>query len=407
MLKELKREMYLEKIRPFYHMDLIKAVTGVRRCGKSVLLRQIMAELEESGVEGDRIIYMNFESMEHAGVKTAEDLYAAINPKLSREPVMYLFFDEIQQVRDFERAINSFRSEWGCSIFITGSNGRLLSGELATLLTGRFVEFRAMPFTYREVVEYKGLNGIPLSERELEEYVRRGGSPVRLQLPSEESARAVAQDLYGSIIAKDILTRFKVPDADLMNRILDFLIDNSGDLFSSNSVKKHMASEGRPASPEKVMNYVGYAVASMIVSKVRRYDLSGKRFLKTLEKYYVADTGMMFARREGQAIDWGSCIETVVHNELAARGYGVSIGATGTGEIDFIAVKKGRSDPIYIQACYLLSDERVVEREFGPLLGLRDNHPKYVISMDRVDMSRDGVRHLRLVEDFLMSDEDL
>ena len=399
MAKEIQRELYLKKIRPFYDSELIKVITGVRRSGKSTILRQIMGEIVSLGVPESQIIDVSFELFKHQGIDNAAKLHDHVRPMMSGNGKHYLFFDEIQGVTGFEKALNSIRAEFDCSIFITGSNRKLLSDDLATLLTGRYVEFRVMPFTFREVVEYRGGGGHEL----FEEYMRLGGIPLRLAM-GEGEARAYLRDLKASIITNDILLRSKITNTDLLNRIVDFMLSNSSNVFSANSVKTFLLSEGRSVSPETVYSYVNAVVSSLLVSKVRRLDIKGKEIMRTHEKYYVADTGILHSDKLTGEVDIGACLETIVYNELIARGYSVNIGQVGGKEVDFIVEADGGR--AYLQVSYPLSDAATREREFSSLELIKDNYPKYVLSMDGFDMSRGGIVHLNILK-FLLSDDRL
>ena len=400
MATEISRELYLRRIRPFYDSDLIKVIAGIRRSGKSTLLRQIRKEIVSGGTPEDHIIEMNFELLEFRDIGDSVKLYEHIRGMVSGGGKHYMFFDEIQNVSGFEKAVNSLRAEFDCSIFITGSNGKLLSGELATLLTGRYVEFRIMPFTFREVAEYRGGRG----DQELfEDYMRLGGMPQRLTM-GEREARTYLRDLKTSIIGKDILLRSRITNVDLLNRMVDFMLKNSSNVFSANSVKNFLISEGRSVSSETVYNYADAILSSLLISKVRRFDMKGKELMRMQEKYYAADTGIWYSDRLTGEIDVGACLETIVCNELIARGYSVSIGKIENKEVDFIAEADGGR--AYIQVSYLLADDAVKEREFSPLELIPDNYPKYVLSMDGFDMSRNGIVHLNLLK-FLLSDDRL
>jgi predicted AAA+ superfamily ATPase len=399
----LKRELYLEKIRPFYDSDLIKIITGMRRCGKSTLLEQIKSEILSKGVRKDHMIHMNFELLDYADIRDELSLFNAIKLLVKDEDKYYIFFDEIQIVNGFEKAINSFKAGINCSIFITGSNGKLLSGELSTYLTGRFIQFRVMPFTFREVTEYRKLNGIVFGDGEFEDYIRWGGMPQRFAFSSEYETRIYLEDLYNSMIFLDIIQRSGIKDIDLLKRIIDFILDNSSRIFSANSVRKFLISEGRSISTETIYNHIDHILSSLMISKVKRYDIKGKRQLATLEKYYATDTSIMYKPRSGYSIEVGASLETIVHNELIARGYELNIGKIGDKEIDFIATKDDKE--CYIQVCYLMPEESIREREFRVLESVQNNYPKYVISMDPLNMSRNGIEHLNLVRDFLLSDK--
>jgi predicted AAA+ superfamily ATPase len=395
----LIRETYLERIRPFYDSDLVKVITGVRRSGKTILLSQIKDDLIRSGVKEDHVISVNFEDSEYMHIRDEAALHQF--SKEYRDGAKYYFmFDEIQKVDGFEEGLNSMRSTMGCSIFITGSNGKLLSGDLATALTGRAVSFRMAPFTFREVTEYRRMAG--LEEKDFFEYLKWGGLPQRLQQKDDVSVRTYLEMVYSDILYRDVVRRANVRDPDLLIRVADFMIDNSSKVFSGPSLVESLKKEGRSVSTETIYNYVRHISSSMLLERLERFDVRGKMFLSTLEKYYVVDPGLISMRRTDGSVDIGARIETVVYNELVARNYKVGTGKVGDKEVDFIADKDGRK--CYFQVCYLMGDEKTRDREFSSLEAIDDNHPKFVISMDGFDMSRNGIEHLRLVEDFLLSD---
>jgi predicted AAA+ superfamily ATPase len=403
MVTELKREHYLKDIRPEYDSSLIKIIIGMRRCGKSTLLKQIIDEIRLKGVDEGHIIYINLEVLEYDHLKEKMVFYHHVKSLIKDDGKYYLFFDEIQNVKGFEEAVNSLNVELNCSVFITGSNGKLLSGELATVLTGRFRRFTIMPFTFREVKEYRKLNNIEFGKNEFEDYMRWGGIPFRFESSSERSAGIFVEDLYDSIINKDVIQRYGVRDVDLLNRILLFAVENSSNIFSAVSIKKFLASEGRSISSETIYNYLDHIASSLIINRVKRFDIEGKRILQTMEKLYAADTSLMYIRRENPAINFGACLETIVHNELMARGYTVSIGRVkGDKEVDFIAKKDGNIS--YFQVCFTIHTEGTADREFGSLEAIGDNLPKYVLSMDTFLTPRNGIEHLNVVDDFLLSD---
>ncbi|MCL2148714.1 MAG: ATP-binding protein, partial [Methanomassiliicoccaceae archaeon] len=400
MLATVKRESYLKRIRPFYDSDLIKVITGLRRSGKTVILDQIRDEIIRSGVPADHIVYLNFEDMDNAHLRAG----AALNEfsKKYRDGTRHYFlFDEIQRVSGFEEAVNSMRATMDCSIFVTGSNSKLLSGDLATVLTGRTVSFTVMPFTFREVTECRRANG--MEAKDFSEYLKWGGMPQRLQQGDDASVRTYLDSVYKDILYTDVVSRSNARDADLLTRVADFLMDNSGKVFSVSSIVDYIEGrDRRGVSTETVYNYVRHITSSMLVSGLERFDIKGKMFLSSLRKYYVADPGLVSIHRSDGSIDVGARIETVVHNELIARNYSLGTGKVGDKEVDFVAEKDGKRS--YFQVCYLMGDERARDREFSALEAIDDNHPKFVISMDQIDMSRNGIEHLRLVEDFLLSD---
>ena len=393
----VSREAYLEKIRPFYDSELIKVLLGIRRCGKSVLLKQIMQEIKASGVEEEQILYINFEDFQFAELCTAERLYEYVKGRKVNEKRYYLFFDEIQMVTGFERVINSFRATWDVSIFITGSNSRLLSGELATYLSGRYVSFQIMPFSFQEHCLIKQIE-IP-SDEDLSEYLKWGGMPQRYAMSTEEETATMLKDLYNSIVLKDIVQRAGAKDVDLLNRIIEYLMQTPSQTFSAKGIMNYFESINRKVSTETLYNYMEHIQNSMIASKARRYDIRGKQLLTTLDKYYLMDLGLGNIHNTGFKTEYGALLENVIYNELRRRGYEVFVGKISNGEVDFVAVKGRQKE--YYQVAYYLYDENVIRREFDAFLQIPDNYPKYVISMDKMDFSREGIIHKNAVR-FLM-----
>lgn len=397
----LTREQYLRKIRPFYDSDLIKVLIGMRRSGKSVLLNQIMKELMHSGVERDRIIYLNFEDLKYAFIKNEMDLYSFVTEQVSHHEKFYLFFDEIQNVEGFERAINSFRATMNCSIFLTGSNGKLLSGELATHLSGRYVTFRILPFSFDEICAAKGITKDSVRDHDFMEYLNFGGMPQRLLMRTEEEIKVYLRDLYNSIVLRDIMQRANIKEIDVLNRIVEYMVSTTSQTFSATSISSYFKSINRSVSADTLYQYLEHITASMIFSKVARYDIRGKRILTRSDKYYLTDLGFAKINNTGYKMEMGALIENLIYNELIHRGYEVYVGKTQHGEIDFIAVKGEVRH--YYQVAYLLSDESVVKREFGAFDSVKDHYPKFVLSMDKLDFSRDGIKHINII-DFLLED---
>ncbi len=391
------REDYLEKIRPFYNSELVKVLLGIRRCGKSVLLKQIMEEIKASGVKETQILYINFEDFQFADICTAQKLYDYVKAHRAGEERYYLFFDEIQMVSEFERVINSFRATWDVSIFITGSNSKLLSGELATYLSGRYVSFRIMPFSFKENCIIKQLD--EPSEEDLNEYLKWGGMPQRYAMGTEEETSTMLKDLYNSIVLKDIVQRANAKDVDLLNRIIEYLMQTPSQTFSAKGIMNYFESINRRVSTETLYNYMEHIQNSMIASKARRYDIRGKQLLTTLDKYYLMDLGLGNIHNTGFKMEYGALLENVIYNELCRRGYEVYIGKFPNGEVDFVAMKGQQKE--YYQVAFYLYDEAVSKREFGAFSQIPDNYPKYVISMDRMDFSRDGIIHKNALR-FLM-----
>ncbi|MBD5504171.1 MAG: ATP-binding protein [Lachnospiraceae bacterium] len=391
------REKILKKIRPFYDSELIKVLIGLRRSGKSVILQQIMDELIENGVEASQIIYINFEDFQYSFITGAEQLYKYICDQRKNEKKYYMFFDEIQMVNEFERVINSFRATWDVSIFITGSNGKLLSGELATLLSGRYVSFRVTPFSFVEYCEIKRIEGP--SDEDLIEYMNWGGMPQRFSMKSESETRTFLYDLYNSIVLRDIVQRTGAKEVDLINRIMEYLMLNPSQTFSAKGISNYFKSVDRTISAQTLYNYLDHIQTSLIVSKAQRYDIRGKQLLTTLDKYFLTDLGLGRIHNSGYKLEMGAMLENIVYNELRDRDYEVYVGKIPNGEVDFVAVKGDKRE--YYQVAYYLAEQSVIDREFGAFKAVADNYPKYVISLDKFDFSRDGIIHKNVVA-FLM-----
>ena len=391
----VKREMYLKKIRPFYHLDLIKVITGIRRCGKSVLLQQIKEELLAEGVLEEQILYLNFEDYDFSFIQSGKDLHEYVKERLTEKQKYYLFFDEIQTVSEFERVINSLRMKFDVSIFITGSNGKLLSGELATYLSGRYVSFLVMPFSFREVCEIRKVQPESATEEMLLEYMEWGGMPQRFQLTDQEQVKTFLRDVYDTIVLRDIVQRAGIRDVDVFNRLIEYLVCNPSQTISVKSISDYFMSVERKISRETIYNYLENIAASMIMRKVSRYDIRGKCILTKMEKYYLTDTGLGRIRNSGFKLEMGALLENIVYNELLVRGYDVYVGKTRKSEVDFVAVRGSEKE--YYQVAYYLYDQKVIAREFGAFREIADNYPKYVISFDKMDFSRDGIIHKNAV----------
>ncbi|MDR0723567.1 MAG: ATP-binding protein [Endomicrobium sp.] len=391
----IKRELYLSKIRKFYDSDLVKIITGVRRSGKSVLLNQIIEELREKKVSKGNIIYINFENLEYAGLTDVKKLDKYVKNKITNKKKYYIFFDEIQNVKKFELAVNSLRATQNASIFITGSNSKLLSGELATHLTGRYIGFFMMPFTFKEVYEYSKCK---YENREdcFQKYIEWGGMPQIYNLNDVSEYKPYLEDLYNSIVFKDIVERAGVKDINLLNRIMQFVIENIGGIFSVNSIRKFLKSEDLTVRSEKIYNYIDVITASLIINRANRYNIRGKKVIQFYEKYYLADLGLAQLKRSSFEKSSGSRLENIVYNELLARGYKVYVGDIANGEIDFIA--QNFDDKIYIQVSQFLSDKKIIKREFGAFGAVKDNYPKYILSLDKINFSQDGIKHFNLVD---------
>ena len=397
------REKYLSKIRPFYDQDLIKVIMGIRRCGKSVILMQIIDELKEKGIQESQIIYINFEYEDYAFIKTDTDLHEFITEKMVNKEKYYLFFDEIQNVKNWEKAINSFKVSKNVSIFITGSNSDLLSGELATHLAGRYVSFKIYPFTFKEVCQLKNI----IDKKDLEEvfndYITWGGLPQRFILTDEMQIKTYLLDIYNSIIVKDIIERFNIKDLDLFNRIVEYIVTTPSQNFSAESLSNYFVNnDNREVSKATLYNYLEYMTKAMMINKVDRYDVRGKRILTGKYKYYLTDLGIGQVMNIGKRPQLGAYLENIVYNELVSRGYDVKVGNLEKAEIDFIATRF--KEKIYIQVAYILADDKVIDREFGAYKGIEDNYPKYVLTMDKFDFSQDGIIHKNVIDWLLEED---
>ena len=393
----IKREMYLKKIRDSYDSELIKIIVGVRRSGKSVLMMQIIEELKEKGIDEDHVVYINFEDYDYTEYTDPKKFNKYVKEKIKDKKKYYLFFDEIQNVQDFEKVINSFRATMNASIFITGSNSKVLSGDLATHLAGRYISIKMMPFTFSEYLELQKSQGINKEKDEaFLEYIEWGGMPQIYNSTSMQERKMYLRDLYNTVILKDIVERNSIKDVNLLNRVIQFMMENVGGVISANSITKFLKSDNIATSVDTVLNYVEYINNSMIASKASRYNIRGKSVMTLLEKYYLVDLGLLQLKSSPIEKKVGGRLENVVYNELLARGYDVYIGKTDNGEIDFVVDNFG--DRFYIQVADYLSSDEVIEREFGAYKNVADNFPKYVITMDKLDYSRDGIIHKNIVD---------
>ena len=400
----IKRESYMARIRPFIDGDLIKVLTGIRRSGKSVMLELIKDELRVRGVTEEQLVAFNFEDMRNAQLCTAEALHdELVRRAASIKGKIYFFFDEIQEVERWERCVNSLRVEMDCDIYITGSNAKLLSGELATYLAGRYVEFIIYPFSFSEFLAlYHSVEPDADTRTCFDRYLTFGGMPYLANLRFDETAcRQYLRDLFNSVELKDIVKRNNVRDVDMLERIIAYVTANIGTTFSSTAISKYLKNEGRRVSPETVLNYLKACSDAFLFYQVRRQDLQGKKILTVNEKYYVADHGIREAVIGGNMRDINLVLENIVFMEALRRGYSVTVGKVGEREIDFVCERHG--EKCYIQVTYLLAAEETVQREFDVYEHVQDNFPKYVVSLDEFDMSRNGVRHYN-IRDFLLAE---
>lgn len=390
------RKAYLDQIIPLIDKDLIKVLTGVRRSGKTVLLQQIQDYLLQHGRDKHNIIYISFESKTNAHLKNSDVLYSyLIDAAKKADGKTYIFLDEIQTVPAWEEVVSSLLVDLDCDIYITGSNSKLLSGELATLIAGRYIRIRVYPFTLSEAKEITKQNDTFVSDDALfSDYLRYGGLPLRFSL-EEISVEPYLSDTYDAIVVKDIVQRNKLGDSSLLNLLLSFLMDNIANPFSARSIVSALAASGIKTSVDTVLAYIEYIKNAMIMNSVQRYDIKGKKLLASGEKYYAVDLGLRNVIKSSNEVDFNKLYENIVYLELLSRGYDVKVGKTDNYEIDFVAYKG--KERIYIQVCYLLASPETVEREFGNLERINDNYPKYVISGDLPDFSRNGIRHFNII----------
>lgn len=399
--KMIFREQYMSKIRPFMNQPIIKVLTGIRRSGKSVMLELIQKELIQQGINQEFFISINLESKKNQFDTTIVGIYEYVNTKSTEiNQKVYLFFDEIQELEGWETMINAIMIDFDADIYITGSNAKLLSGELATYLAGRYVEVKIYPFSYKEI-----LNFFPQKNKSevFQMYLIRGGMPFLYQVPMDDrSSMQYLSDIYDSIILKDIATRNKVRDIELLKRMIQFFIANIGNTFSASNISKYIKNELRSVSTETIYNYIEYCKNACFLHLVQREDLMGKKLLQFQEKIYIADHGIRQAVFGNNMRDINQTLENIVYMELLGRGYDVRIGKNGSNEVDFVAII-GNSR-IYIQVSYLLASDEALEREFSVLESIPDNYPKYVVSMDEIDRGRNGIKHMN-IRDFLLMEQ--
>lgn len=401
----IQRELYMQKIRPFMNTQVVKVFTGIRRCGKSVLMELVQAELQQQGVVDSAILSLNFESAADSRIRNTEAVLEAVTEQKKQNSAgrLYLFFDEVQELSGWETLINSLLIDLNVDIYITGSNARMLSGELATYLAGRYVEIRVYPFSFAEVVSTlsRGVTKVNLEEA-FKHYLVRGGFPFLYNYPFTNSdANQYIGDIFDSTILKDIAQRNRVRDIAQLRQLVLFFIANVGNTFSATSLVKYLKNQHRSISTETIYNYIEYSRTACLLHLVQRQDLAGKALLSTQEKIYLADHGIREALYGNNQRDINQVLENIVYIELLRRGYKVTVGKSKNVEVDFCA--SSASSIIYIQVCYLLASDDTVTREFSPLEAIPDNFPKYVLSMDTIDRSRNGIIHKNIL-DFLLGD---
>ena len=382
MLLMVKRMLYLKTIMAYANKPLVKILTGIRRCGKSTLLDMVKEQLLNEGVNSNNIIQLNLDSYEYDSIRIGKELYEIIKSKLTKEKC-YVFIDEIQEALEWEKCINSLMVDFDVDIYITGSNSKLMSSEISTYLTGRYVSIPVYPLSYSEFIEFKKSNlSYEAGKDYFNEFVQFGGFPaVSMGNYTMSQAYTVVRDIYNSVVFTDIVKRNNIRKVDLFEKMVKYILENVGKTFSANSIIKFLKSEGRTLDIETIYNYISFLQKAYLIYPANRYDVRGKEILKTQEKYYLADSTLKFANLGFTPTALASILENIVFIELKTRGYQVYIGKSGTKEIDFVAEKNG--EKIYIQVCRNLPEDS--SREIGNLKEIKDNYPKYVLSNDPLD----------------------
>lgn len=399
------RKEYIEQLKKFIGKPQIKVLTGIRRSGKSTVLKLLRQELMAKGIDESQILTINFESFLNAELKSASNLYVYVKERVNTGGKMFLLLDEIQEVEDWEKAVNSFFVDFDIDIYLTGSNSHLLSSELATFLAGRYVEIPVFTLSFREFLDFKNSYFEPKEDHKalFVEYLRKGGFPVIHTVNyDEESAYKVVSDIYASVILRDTVQRYKIRDVELLQRVVRYAFDNIGSTFSGKNVADYFKSQQRKIDINTVYNYLSYLEGAFILYRVPRFDLKGKEILKTQEKFYLADVSILYATMGFRDRNISGVLENLVFLELKRRGFEVFVGKYDQREIDFIAEKRGGR--IYIQVAYKMEGKETTDREFSALMPINDHFPKYVISMDDFFMDDfQGIKHMH-IRDFLMKE---
>ena len=393
----VKRKLYLDKLKKLKDKQIIKVITGVRRCGKSTLLKQFKEYLlNECNVSDDQIIFINFEDLAYEDLLDYKSLYRYITERISDDKMNYIFLDEIQSVENFQKTVDSLFIKSNVDLYITGSNAHLLSGELATLLSGRYIEISILPLSFAEYYELIGGD----QRTAWQKYFKYGGFPYAVSL-DDDIRNDYLSGIYHTVLLKDIVTRKKVQDVMLLESVVKFLFDNIGNMVSSKKISDSLISNGRKTTSVTVENYINALTESFVLYKTGRYDVKGKQHLKSLEKYYLVDVGLRRLLIGDKNADIGHLLENIVYLELIRRGYHVNIGKLGDLEIDFVAERGG--EKIYYQVAASVLSPDTFQREITPLKKITDNYPKFIISMDEISMNEDGIKQIYIL-DFLMQD---
>ena len=396
----IPRPQYMNALRTYRDVPLVKILAGIRRCGKSTILEMLRNDLIKSGVDADHILYMRYTSEDFAGGMTDKDMYNGIKGQMSGDGRYYLLLDEVQEIDGWEKAVNSLLENANTDIYVTGSNSKLMSSEISTYLTGRYISIPVYTLSFAEYLDFKQADSRSTKEL-LNEYLRLGGFPiVALGHFDERSAYQIVEGIYNSVITNDITRRHNIMNFDLFNRVVKYIVENVGKTFSANAIVKFLKSEGRSLSVEAVYNYLDWLEKAFVIYRCQRYDLQGKSVLKTQEKFYLADASLKYCIMGFNPKSIAAMLENIVYFELRRRGYEVYIGKNAAKEIDFVAVQ--RDERIYAQVCRRLPEES--DREIANLLEIKDHYPKYVVTLDDMDTGNiNGVKIVHLA-DFLLSD---
>lgn len=401
----IKRPIYVDKIMAYTDTPFVKILTGIRRCGKSTILKMLIDEMKKRGVHDEQILHYNFDSLEYEDIKTAKALFAYLKQHLYSSGKTYLFLDEIQEVKSWEKVVNSLMTEYDVDIYVIGSNSRMMSSEISTYLTGRYISFRIYPLSFDEYLIFRKKYAEVLdTHSELANYLRLGGFPaVHLQNHTQDEVYTIVRDIYNSTIFTDIVRRNQIRKVDQFERIVKFVFDNVGRTFSAASISKYLKSENRTIDNETVYNYLSKLESAYIIHRCSRFDVQGKEILKTQEKFYLADTALRYSVLGYSADSTAAMLENAIYLELKRRGYDVYVGKLDNAEIDFIATRQ--ENKLYIQVTQEIGSPDTERREYGRLLDIRDNYPKYVLRTDAfAGGNHEGIKTVH-VADFLLSDE--
>ncbi len=397
-----KRIAYTNQMTHYIDTQLIKVISGIRRSGKSFLMQLTIKQLLKNGISKRQIIDINFESLKYSAYSNYQKLYEYIIKRAkSIKGKKYIFIDEIQEVQEFEKAIKSLKVDLDCDIYLTGSNAHLLAGELSTYLSGRYIEFNLYPLSFKEYLDFYDIKDN--IETAFFEYLKYGGFPGLCELPNIDKIKTeYIRGIYNSVVIKDVVRRYNIRDFELLERILIYIMDNIGHIFSAKSISDYLKNQGRKTSVDSVYNYINALENAMIIYAAKRFDIKGKKIMDRMEKYFVVDLGLRYSMLGNRPDDIAQMLENVVFFELKRRYNNVYIGKLGDLEVDFIAENK--NDRIYVQVSYLLANDKVIEREYKPFDKIRDNYRKIVLSLDKVPFeNRNGVEWINII-DFIMQD---